>query len=403
MIDIEELLAPVSEDQPTGVDLRTVPDDLTFSEVPELRREVDASVDPEGAKEANWSAVSSTCEAALRERTKDLQIAGWLAEALARTEGFSGLRQGLQLVHRLLETYWDELHPAPEREGEGEDETVLYDVRVGALNWLAAPRGLVPTLRGVGIVGEGFDRRELLPWNSYLEAQRVDEAAVSSEARHKEMLESGAVTMKRWKGAAKVSDVDRLREDRDAIVECKSTLGEITELCESRLPEDDQPSFLELTDLLSEIGDWLDKRVPDEPIVSDDDDFGSELEASGEGGAASSVGSTRPAGPVASRAAAFAQLRDVARFFRENEPHSPVSLLIDRAVRWGDLSFTQVLLDVVKSEDTLEPFWDTLGIKPEDAASGSSSDDDDDDDDDFGSSSSDDDDDDSSSWDDDDD
>src|SRR5690606_7222754 len=47
----------------------------------------------------------------LAKRSKDLQVAAWLTEALVRREGFSGLRQGLELLHGLMEKFWDHVYP----------------------------------------------------------------------------------------------------------------------------------------------------------------------------------------------------------------------------------------------------------------------------------------------------
>src|SRR5207249_845047 len=53
-------------------------------------------------------------EEALATRSKDLQLAVWLTEALLKTEGFSGLHQGLELIRGLVEKFWDSLYPVIE-------------------------------------------------------------------------------------------------------------------------------------------------------------------------------------------------------------------------------------------------------------------------------------------------
>ncbi|MBE7446421.1 MAG: type VI secretion system ImpA family N-terminal domain-containing protein [Planctomycetia bacterium] len=49
--------------------------------------------------------------AALTKKTKDLQIAVWLTEALVKTEGFEGLTTGLKILTGLLKNYWDHVYP----------------------------------------------------------------------------------------------------------------------------------------------------------------------------------------------------------------------------------------------------------------------------------------------------
>src|SRR3954447_11234919 len=106
-----DLLAPISEAEPAGADLRW---DDVYRQIKEARREDDDA--PMGAwqyarKTADWALVARLATEALQRRTKDLQIAAWLTEALLRREGLAGLRSGLELMHELVERYWDGLYP----------------------------------------------------------------------------------------------------------------------------------------------------------------------------------------------------------------------------------------------------------------------------------------------------
>jgi type VI secretion system protein ImpA len=99
---------------------------------------------------------------------------------------------------------------------------------------------------------------------------------------------------------------------------------------------------------------------------------GEEAEAGEEGlgeEAAAGAPGARIGGPVASRQQALRQLSQVAAFFRQTEPHSPISYLVQRAVRWGDMPLEDLLKEVVKSSDALEHIWETLGITHEDEGS----------------------------------
>ena len=44
-------------------------------------------------------------------KSKDLQIAAWVAEALTRRAGAAGLRDGLRLLHQIQERFWETYHP----------------------------------------------------------------------------------------------------------------------------------------------------------------------------------------------------------------------------------------------------------------------------------------------------
>jgi len=110
---LEQLLLPISDVCPQGEDLTY---SALFDEIREARRADEPALaqgDWETApKRAEWARVGQLCEEALCRRSKDLQIAAWYAEALARIEGFDGLTIGLRLVTGLLQRYWDIGYPS---------------------------------------------------------------------------------------------------------------------------------------------------------------------------------------------------------------------------------------------------------------------------------------------------
>ena len=44
------------------------------------------------------------------------------------------------------------------------------------------------------------------------------------------------------------------------------------------------------------------------------------------------------------------------------DPHSPVAFLIRRAIRWANMSFEDLLVELVKDDNTLKHVTETLGI-----------------------------------------
>ncbi|NJM32313.1 MAG: hypothetical protein HC848_04885, partial [Limnobacter sp.] len=62
------------------------------------------------------------------------------------------------------------------------------------------------------------------------------------------------------------------------------------------------------------------------------------------------------------RQQALKQLQQVADFFRENEPHSPMSYAIERTVRWGQLPLIELMKELITDANALEnissfPVW----------------------------------------------
>ena len=77
MNDEHKLLFPISEEAPTGEDLRLAHGDSTFSRVREIMRDDD--LDPNGEERStDWKGLIGECDKALSERTKDLELAAYL-------------------------------------------------------------------------------------------------------------------------------------------------------------------------------------------------------------------------------------------------------------------------------------------------------------------------------------
>lgn len=82
---------------------------------------------------------------------------------------------------------------------------------------------------------------------------------------------------------------------------------------------------------------------------------------------APAAASSGPAGPITNRKVAFERLREVADYLKRTEPHSPVAYLVQRAIKWGDMSLESVLAELVKNNDVRRQVYETLGVKSEDS------------------------------------
>ncbi len=111
-VDLDAILRPIPGDSPAGTDLRYEP---VYEEIREARRGEDPlAAGGAESKQADWERVRDLSAKALTAKSKDLQIAAWLTEALLRTEGFQGFAAGLKALTGLLDGYWDTVYPVPE-------------------------------------------------------------------------------------------------------------------------------------------------------------------------------------------------------------------------------------------------------------------------------------------------
>jgi type VI secretion system protein ImpA len=322
MLNLERLLAPVSADKPCG-------EDLAFSS------EIDAIVrarqadDPslqQGAwvtdlKEADWKFVGRQCAQLIETRSKDLQLAVWLAEACVRTAGLRAFGDSLLLTATLCERYWDGLYPLPDEDG--------VERRIGNLAWLASR--IAPWLRGVPVT-DGADGHALRDFD-VARAQGGEALAKLEGARQRTSQAFYTNLMRDCEHCA--AALDRLEKSVDAVLKA------------------DGPSFSAarsgLESLVMVIKPAL-KEALAAPV------------AGGVVVAAPVQSSSSPAGPLQSRAQALAQLRAVADYFRRTEPHSPVAYLADKAAHWGEQPLHVWLRAVVKDDAAFANIEEMLGV-----------------------------------------
>jgi type VI secretion system protein ImpA len=325
MLNIEQLLAPISPTMPCG-------EDLSFSAeldaIANARKADDPTLE-QGAwvttlKEADWKLVAKSCAQLIEQRSKDLQLAVWLAEASAKTSGLRGLSDSLSLIGALCERYWDEVYPLPDEGG--------YDQRIGNLHWIASrtPQMIseIPITEGPG--GHSMKDFELARTHA---AERLDEMEAARRRSSRGFYE------------ALVKDCDR----------CAAALGDLERVVDDRIGQEG-PSFsaakAALQDLIHfitpaarEVG-ALPQAGPDSPVEAAD------------GPAPRAMSS----GPVQNRAQALAQLRIVAEFFRRTEPHSPVAYLAEKAAHWGEQPLHIWLRAVIKDDAALARLDELLGV-----------------------------------------
>src|SRR5690606_26932486 len=125
---IDAILAPIEGENPSGENLRYAG---VYDEISEARRADDTLAQGEWQSEikvADYRSVIGIATTALSTRSKDLQIAAWLTEALIFEHGFAGLRDGFRILGGLQSNFWETLHP--------EIDDGDMDGRANAITWL---------------------------------------------------------------------------------------------------------------------------------------------------------------------------------------------------------------------------------------------------------------------------
>jgi type VI secretion system protein ImpA len=344
------LLNPISERQPSGESLRYDP---IYDQIREARREDDPEQErgvwKMTLKKADWLAVEKLCIETLQNRTKDLQIAGWLVEAWLRLYGLPGLREGFVLLEKLSSKFWDTIHPLPD---EGDIE-----YRIAPFEW--ANEKLPVILKLIPITNPTDERSRALNWSDWETACRP---RIQDEGRRRREPDPNEMTQAVFQESVTLTstaDLSALLEMTDSTTQALAKLvGTLDEKCGSH-----SPGMGQISSLLTSIRGLLyGARIErPEPITKNDQTNDQEFQMSAEPDEHEDV-SKESAGPIRSRAEAYRRLSEVADYLTRTEPHSPVPYLLKRAIGWGSMKLDDLLPELVRNNSELSEIYRLLQI-----------------------------------------
>ncbi len=316
----DDILTPIPGANPSGENLRNT---QVYIKITEARRqEEDWSG---GRKEADYKVVLKLAGDALATKSKDLQLAAWVTEALLRREGAAGLRSGLELIKGLIENFWDSLYPELE---DGDSE-----FRVAPVEWVGTRLG--QAVKEAPVTRDGYS------FFQYKEAQSVGHEADidTSEAMAKRQaaIDDKKITGEAFDAQFNSTPKDFYQQFVADLDGCLEKLDSLGELCESKFGEFN-PSFTPLRDALTE------------GRLSVDGLYQKKRQQAGETGASSSWGTAAAAAPARAPARksvvglapadaedAVDRLAAIAKFLREQDAYDPAPYLLLRGFRWGEL------------------------------------------------------------------
>jgi len=328
----DELLNPIPGANPGGAALRYDP---LYDKIKEARREDDDT--PQGdwqteRKTADWPQVIKLTKDALATKSKDLQLAVWLSEALLRREGFAGFRGALDMIVGLLEQHWDHLYP------EIEDGDV--EMRAAPLEWLGTKLEL--PIRRVPLDRAGHD------WLQHQEARLVPTEADASADSTKGETRQALIN----EGKTTPEDIERgfqgtpkpwlkaLVADIDSTLE---SLQNLDELSRERFG-DDAPSYSKLRGTIEEVQRASRQLLKRKLELDPDPVGGAEAQADAapvslpEGVVLPGAVSLGSIGSVpTSRDDAANRIAASAKYLRQTDPTNPAAYLLLRGFRWGEL------------------------------------------------------------------
>ena len=340
-LDLLALLKPITELQPSGTFLKG---SSVYTAIKEARVADDPNL-PMGEwqhnlKVADWDSVIQIALDALLNQSKDIQIGIWLLEAQMHKFSFAGIAPGVMLLKELCEKFWVDIYPQIE---DGD-----LDYRTNLIAWLNDK--LQPGVRQLAITNSRSETQYTWSdWEIALQFEQLPEKD-QKQAKH--------VSLQQISQGINATPIEFYRDIYQYISDALFLLEQFSHLLDEKCAEN-APSVHGLSTLLLEIRETLAAQVqhrglfmttPQEQDIEQPTPVDSAIFSA-------------PAGPIATRAAAYAQLADAAEFLLREDPHSPVPYLVIKAIEWGNLNTAELYQELfVKYQGQLNIF-EILGLE----------------------------------------
>ncbi|PMH26215.1 hypothetical protein BCU71_22970 [Vibrio lentus] len=417
MTEIANLLVPISDEEPSGSylkldrsayrSLRNVYNSAQSS-FRQLVETPDASSDPAivDANTENWAELRKVSEETLAKQSKDLEILGWyITSQLFTSQPFYNLANAVPTLNLFIDQFWDTLNPMlPEAKLKASDEAgkakEITEFRTKPLLQLV---GESADSSSVYIPFQMLDFCGGVTFGDYLTAERKGNIAELKETALGSFDQSVSETL--FQLASIYSELEVA--EKNLAEKCQAVGATVISF-----------NFIKtnVRDLIKAIhflvGEkftpWpLDndfhvlQNAAEEPQQSDSihsafqqtnsapNDLGSASETNQSPGQANSVNQVnesvangspaqaandQPAqtqmavqnvssiNGIVNRDHAFQEIRKIAEYFKETEPHSPIAFLLERSIRWGYMSFPELLQEMVGNDNVIAQINQMTGM-----------------------------------------
>jgi len=333
----DDLLIPIEGPNPSGANLRYDP---TFDKIKEARRE--ESQPPPGMTEQDRKVsdnglVIKLATDLLTTKTKDLQLAAWLTEALLKQKGFGGLKDGLALCSGLVDKFWDSLYPEIE---DGDVESRGAPLGFVGMK-LEVPLKLVPVVEKA--------KYSLVDHKQSRDVGYEDQAKTDDvKKKRAALIKEGKIPPETFDKAFEETPKKFYAQAEKDLDECLANLAKLKKSCDEKFGEEG-PAFGPLQSGLEAsrhlIHGFLQKKREKEPDPVEVVPAAEVASGAGGDAAAGAPGPVRAgvlisldgSSEPADRLESIRKVAEAAAFLRRREPQSPAAYLMLRGLRWGEL------------------------------------------------------------------
>jgi type VI secretion system protein ImpA len=290
---------------------------------------------------------------ALKSTSKDLEVATWLTEALVRIAGLEGLSTGASIIGGLVDRHWDGLYPMPDENGI---ETRV--AAVGGLSGQGADGTLMQPLRKVPL----FARPDGTPFGLWQYQGTIELVGIVDPDRREQRIAAGVVPFEDFESEGRAAGQPHWQAYRAAVTGTIGAWEAMGRLLDEKAG-DVSPSTGRVREALDLMVEVCDRFAPKDAPVSD-----LEQAPADDASAAASADMPSPKGPIKGREQALRQLEEIAAWFRQNEPNSPLGYTLGEAARRGRMQWPDLVAELIQDEIARSGLLVSVGMKRPDTA-----------------------------------
>ena len=360
-LELEVLLKAISDEAPCGMDCSF---SNQFHAIKKAKTQDDPLLDQGDwiaePKQADWIFVNSKSTELLTEKTKDIRLYSWLIEAWSNLYGFEGIAKGLELIQRSLNDFWMLLHPKI----DDDDLDQRLGLLQGVINQLPALIKNTPVVN-VSPFYSLMDYDGLLHQQNLRRKQPEDNEKVQEKLSLEQFEQALINTTQSFQYQNYQNFLEILKQWNIL----KNVLDGLLGL--------DAPSFAAIDMQMESVHNSLRKiykteafELPTLAMSQSKTRAGIKISPEAIHSPIEISSTTHPQkfqpqaqNHVANREHAMQVLQDLIDYFQANEPHSPVSYMLQKTIKWSQMPLHEWLSQVIKNENPLETVHELLGVQ----------------------------------------